>query len=276
MNNENSTFIHNEACPKCRANGKDRHGDNLAIYDDGHAFCWSCGYYRPHSIVCILSKRDVVRNEPTVYLPGDCNVSHSQAALDWIGKYEITKKDLLQHGVLYSEQGKFINLKGKKTQCSNLLIFPVWGDDGDLLAWQGRYFGDNPDVPKWIGKGKLNKVYNIIYSRARQPAKVRSRNGKRSGPLVLTEDVVSAIKVNKAGYDAMPLYGVETKSRWGRIKLLGYDKAILFLDPDMHSRMINDRVYGPLNGVTVDLIFSNRDPKKHTINEIQDLIDDRI
>ena len=33
------------ACPKCVANGGDTSGDNLACYDDGHKYCFACGYY---------------------------------------------------------------------------------------------------------------------------------------------------------------------------------------------------------------------------------------
>lgn len=39
-----SSFIKNTACPRCRKQGKDRHGDNLALYSDGGMWCWSCGY----------------------------------------------------------------------------------------------------------------------------------------------------------------------------------------------------------------------------------------
>lgn len=33
-----------EQCPKCNEEGRDRHGDNLAIYDDGSKYCFSCGH----------------------------------------------------------------------------------------------------------------------------------------------------------------------------------------------------------------------------------------
>lgn len=39
--------IAHEACPQCRKLGKDRSGDNLARYDDGGAYCFSCGYWEP-------------------------------------------------------------------------------------------------------------------------------------------------------------------------------------------------------------------------------------
>ncbi len=43
-----SSVIGRERCPKCAALGNDLSGNNLAIYSDGHAYCFAneCGYYR--------------------------------------------------------------------------------------------------------------------------------------------------------------------------------------------------------------------------------------
>ena len=38
MNNETSEFITHQACPSCPSS------DALAIYSDGHEYCFSCGY----------------------------------------------------------------------------------------------------------------------------------------------------------------------------------------------------------------------------------------
>lgn len=38
------TCVHKERCPQCAAKGNDEAGDNLAIYDSGGAYCFSCGY----------------------------------------------------------------------------------------------------------------------------------------------------------------------------------------------------------------------------------------
>lgn len=37
-------FLRKTACPQCRDDGRDNHGDNLALYADGGAHCFSCGY----------------------------------------------------------------------------------------------------------------------------------------------------------------------------------------------------------------------------------------
>ena len=39
-----SKVISTEACRECRRNGNDTKGDNLAVYDDGHKYCYACHY----------------------------------------------------------------------------------------------------------------------------------------------------------------------------------------------------------------------------------------
>ncbi|ANS05490.1 DNA primase [uncultured phage_Deep1-GF2-KM23-C739] len=42
---EEVTFLHYEQCPECRTNHRDNAGDNLAMYSDGHGYCFSCHYF---------------------------------------------------------------------------------------------------------------------------------------------------------------------------------------------------------------------------------------
>lgn len=39
-----SVLVGKARCPKCASRGLDKSGDNLAVYSDGHAFCFSCNY----------------------------------------------------------------------------------------------------------------------------------------------------------------------------------------------------------------------------------------
>lgn len=41
-----SYVLERDRCPRCAAEGGDTTGDNLAIYNDGHAYCFKCNYYR--------------------------------------------------------------------------------------------------------------------------------------------------------------------------------------------------------------------------------------
>jgi twinkle protein len=45
MTDEESYPVGKEPCPKCREQGNDRSGDNLAVYSDGHKFCFACKHY---------------------------------------------------------------------------------------------------------------------------------------------------------------------------------------------------------------------------------------
>jgi twinkle protein len=41
-----SAVISRERCPRCAEKGLDTSEDNLANYDDGHSYCFSCGYLK--------------------------------------------------------------------------------------------------------------------------------------------------------------------------------------------------------------------------------------
>ncbi len=42
---ETSHCVGKARCPKCAAEGRDNNGDNLAMYSDGHGFCFACKYH---------------------------------------------------------------------------------------------------------------------------------------------------------------------------------------------------------------------------------------
>tara|TARA_B110000211_G_scaffold234991_1_gene308168 strand:+ start:7107 stop:8831 length:1725 start_codon:yes stop_codon:yes gene_type:complete len=46
MVDEESYVVSKDQCPKCAAQGNDNSGDNLAIYSDGHHYCYACKYYK--------------------------------------------------------------------------------------------------------------------------------------------------------------------------------------------------------------------------------------
>lgn len=228
---ENSYLIHKERCPKCSELGKDTQGDNLAVYDDGHAYCFGCGYYRSRNVSC-FSDNGTTLEKHNIRLPGECSTDYTPDELNWVRQYELTRNDLLKYNVLHCNKG---------------LLFPVF-DDG-LLGYQIRTFKEG--WPKWFGKGNFKDIFNIL------PAK---------RALVLTEDIVSAIKVNMAGHASMPVYGSTIKNRFERLYKLGYRDVIIWLDPDMHTKVIKEVRWA--HGLRTRIIFSDKDPKDYSINEI--------
>ena len=265
--NSNETYhLHNTFCPECREQGKDGSGDNLGIYSDGHAHCWSCGFYRSGAgtVTRGLRKDERTNVSTEISLPDDCEIAYQVYQIDWILKYNLSVEDLHNMGALYSKKGiRFYNKKHGFLVADNVLIFPIWGGDG-LQGYQGRYFGKDARIPKWIGKGKLNLVFNIL----------PGNKSHKESTIVLVEDIISAYKVNLAGYTAMPLYGMNSTSRLDTLKLLGYTSIILWLDPNMKKEMIKQGRKAELKGFKYRSIFSDADPKEHTVSEIRKYLTD--
>lgn len=239
MNDVGTSYIVNkERCPKCAEMGKDTRGDNLAVYDDGHKYCFGCGYYRSGNVSYVsnpappLERKGIARQACSLTLPGECSTDYTMDELNWVKQYELTRNDLLKYNVLHCNKG---------------LLFPVF-DDG-LLGYQIRTFIEG--WPKWFGKGNFKDIFNIL-------------PGKRT--LVLTEDIVSAIKVNMAGHASMPVYGSTIKNRFERLYKLGYRDVIIWLDPDMHTKVIKEIRWA--HGINTRIIFSDKDPKDYSLQEI--------
>lgn len=248
----NSYVIKKEQCPECAKLGKDNSSDNLAVYSDGHKFCFSCKYGEyPDKIQGFKNKLEYGAIDLSLpYLPIDCDILYPKRALDWIEQYELTKEDLYKYNVLWSES-------------LQRLIFPVFSD-GHLLAWQGRSFyldeESQKKYPKWYGRGNLKDTFNII---------------NQCNRIVLCEDVVSAIKLSKCGVGAMPLYGcVVGRERFKRLHTLinEDDEVMVWLDPDKKKEAYAEAKLGRLCGIDCVTIFSDKDPKEHDYESIKKIL----
>jgi hypothetical protein len=89
-------------------------------------------------------------------------------------------------------------------------------------------------------------------------------------PLVLVEDIISAIKINKVGHAALPVYGNNVKNRFERLRTMGYEDVVIWLDPNMHSEAIRQCRYAV--GLNTRIVFSSKDPKEHSFTEIKELL----
>ena len=138
-----SIVVKQTQCPKCAKLGNDTSKDNLAIYSDGHEYCFSCGYYTSPNKIKVFKESYKEITKYTVYLPEDSTTDYPHKALAWIEQYELTKNDLVAHNCVWSER-------------KQRLIFPIYDSSG-LLAYQGRYFGEDKAAPKWLGYGDLKK-----------------------------------------------------------------------------------------------------------------------
>lgn len=238
-----SNVIRKQQCPKCKSLGKDNAEDNLAVYSDGHHFCYSCKYTLfPNGIEKFKNEnKEIEENKHEVYLPEDVSIFYPREALDWIHKYSLTTVDLLNHNVVWSKS-------------LERLIFPIHDEDWNLLAWIGRSFNKEP---KWFGSGINKELFHIL------------GKGKT---LVLTEDIVSAIKVSKCNVLAMPLFGAFIGlDRFKRIyNLFGNEFEVkVWLDFDKRAEALKEAALGRLYGLRCSTIVTELDPKEVSYEEIK-------
>ena len=246
MNN----FIRHEQCPKCAKEGKDRGHNNLGVYSDGGVYCYACGYFKSGSAIKTLARekdRGSASTTTTVCLPRDVDFSLPQKAWDHLSKYSLTNLDALKHRIMWSEEWQRV-------------IFPYFAHD-QLIGWQGRYLGKE-NKAKWYSQGILRDLMHIC---GYAPPAGNPR------PIVLTEDVISAIRVGHVT-QASPLFGshISTKAAMRYHKF--FDNIVIWLDKD--KQMDSIKFTARLNnlGITTRNIITDKDPKEYTDTEIVDIL----
>lgn len=241
-------FLGHEPCPKCRANGLDRGGNNLGIWED-HKYCFACGYLEKDQNLKVLKDRlDNKKRDSdstvSVLLPPDCSKNLPEQAIKWLDKYDLS--NIEKSWFLWSEQYQ-------------RLIYPVYDPSDNLLMYSGRNFpGEGwPKRSKYHIQGKAQDVFHVL--------------GDDSPTLVIVEDVISAIKVSR-NCQAMPLWG----SNMGleRIRRLSgmFFNLWLWLDRDkaLYALETKRRAIGYFDDIRV--IITDKDPKEYNDEEIHAIL----
>lgn len=252
MIQNDSHVIRKETCPECRKLGNDRSGDNLAVYSDGHCYCYRCGYRTGRR--SFTQTKDSTRT-PTdgtsIVLPSDVTTELPFEAKDWLKQYQLTRLDTNRNHIMWSEKWSRI-------------IFPYF-NEVELLAWQGRYIpcgknqvNVNGKAPaKWFSQGKIHEIIH--------PIKVVARKA------ILVEDIVSAIKLsNHTG--AIPLFGSSLSTQQILRLRTVVNEVWLWLDPDMRNKSVKFAHVCNLLGLTAHVIFSDKDPKEHDHTDIANIL----
>lgn len=245
---KDSHLIKMDQCPTCAKKGKDRGKNNLGIYSDGHQWCFSCGYYLPTNPIQRI-KTQVQDVEPVykgITLPADFGNEIPKDAYEWLKQYDIPDTTIKRRLIGWSESWQ-------------RLIFPYF-IEGELVAWQGRYFGNDPirqKRQKWFSQGPLENILYVL--------------GVKTTTLCLVEDIVSAIKLCPY-VQTSPLFGsVISAKRFSRLSKF-YTDVIIWLDPDKYKEAIKFANLGRTFGLNCRVILSDKDPKEHTIDEIKEYL----
>jgi Zn ribbon nucleic-acid-binding protein len=205
-----SEFLYHTNCPSCHSR------DNLGIYTD-HAYCFGCGYYEGYNEVNknALIKKDNNKNNGSIDnlgFPSDFDYHIPIEGLNWLNQYGITAGEIHANRIGWSRDGKLIRQEILFSPC---MVFPIYDNKGILQMWQGRYFGHDTSVPKYYTRGAKDCIHVLGHE----------------GPLVLCEDLISAIKIARVSR-ASPLWGSSVNTdqlTWYRALT---DDLVLWLDHD--------------------------------------------
>jgi hypothetical protein len=232
-----------EPCPRCRAQGKDQSGDNLVRWPDGHAHCFACGRHE-----FVDWKPSLPRpKSPPITLPSDAGFSIDMVALTWLSKYEIEMEEVTKYGFLWSAQNRW-------------LIYPMYGENKLLLAWQARVFNS-----KWKSKyytvGPVIDILNIL----------NLTNGS-GDDIILVEDFVSAIKIARH-CTSMPLLGSSINmTQLNRLKNVT-EHLTFWLDNDKVDRALELCRMAEQLGFHTKMVCTKHDPKEYNDEEIRGVLD---
>lgn len=199
----------------------------------------------------------------------------------WVRKYGITDDELRANSVGFSER-------------LGAVVFPVFGEEGALLAYQyrpivreiGGKVSDGKDsegdreTPKYITRRQKDRAGGVDLFVARTCRNSGADNPERSvcTRVVLTEDVLSAIKVSRVPRNVgAALMGSSLKEQQAaKAAEIGRDAAV-FLDNDNEQVRRNQRkarkLLEPLVRGSVTVIEQDRDPKAITTSDLRRILE---
>lgn len=272
--------VSHERCPSCAKHGRDRSGNNLGVYDDGSAYCFSCHYRRSANLYLNLEARSQGCTES-----GDRSTAHNRTnegsnrcplpkdsiglldentplyALDWVLQYGLTTKEITDNLLLFSETGVY--LQKKQELVCPLVIFPVYGD-GELLFWTGRNLAYKGIGTKWTIKGKKADIIHCIYP---------DQGGFQSthSTCCVCEDVISSIKLGRI-IPTYTLFGKSVSPELLKYLSSNYHELLIYLDFDAIDTMVKLQQQFKPYFHSVRIIISPLDPKLYNTEELRDII----
>ena len=199
-----SNVIDREQCPVCASRGQDTSRDNLAVYDDGHKYCYSCSHYEHGKTKQMIDEKPQTTSNGLRFLSGSISA---------IGERKINEKTAR----FYDYQ--VLSSNGKRVEIASFYR------DGKIVSQKLR--GPNK-VFQWRGETSKSPLWG--------QHKWKSRKGKR---LVITEGeydcmTVSQLLDNKWPVVSLPngAAGAERAIR-DNLEFVGsYEEVVLMFDED--------------------------------------------
>ena len=238
--------LRRERCPRCAALGRDKHADNMAVYADGHKYCfagcgiieWPTTFERIKGTLCVTNK--------SVTLPWDVTNTIDMKPLLWLSNYDITREELILYELKWSSSKQH-------------LIFPFFDDQHHLLAYQARDFNPTPKT-KWFSSGDIHEIIPFNLTK------------KRKGGIIIVEDIISGIKIDRQ-YDCCPLFGSDVNYHKFKRLHLFTNELTFWLDYDKRAHSIKLASLAQLMGFKTRIIVTEKDPKVYTDCEIFEIVE---
>lgn len=234
-----SSFKHSAPCPACRANGGDRSGNNLAVYSDGHEWCFSCGYYVPPTLEYRIRPKEEIENKQGLF--DNCVKELPQPAYAYLKQYGLTNKEI-EDNYLWHESGMLI-FNGVKFHCAR------------------NFSGEGS---KYVTKGKVKGNEIVFWTLEKEDDPLLSS-------VVIVEDAISAIKVSRI-CSAVPLMCAVIPMEL-ILRLSGqFKNLIVWLDPDKKKEAPREALKADPFFDKVFTIWSSKDPKYYSNREIKEFL----
>lgn len=161
-------MIKRDACPVCRSNGLDRSGDNLIMFPNGSAHCYSCGYHVHGDAEYEVTKKEMDAVQLT--------------AIDWKDK-GLERTTLERYGVGVDVDGT--------------LHFPYYNEGGALVAYKQRVDTNDGRDFYWHGTATDAGWFGL-----------QTINPEKQSVLVLAEGESDTLAVAQATRDNVGVIGV--------------------------------------------------------------------
>ena len=234
-------FIGHEPCPACRDRGEDRSGNNLGRYDDGHAWCFSCGYSEGATRLALVYNDTKYKPQK----PNDLTKEIPEPNLSWLKQY--LNEDEIQEHFWYSP----------KLQRHVYTHKDYWEARSVIYLAEGAYAFMPPKSMKYGPNPEIIFGYETC----------------ETGILAVVEDVISAIKVSRHTA-CMPLFGsFMSGDLMVRLsKLANIHTIVIWLDEDKFTKGIEFANKLRKLGKNVHVIMTIQDPKDLTDDEILEML----
>lgn len=217
--------------------------DNLAEYVD-HYYCFGCRYWKSKDDLQSIRSRLSESEATTMQSNEDYSVTVSdtipQIARQWLLKYGITQEDINTYKLGWCPSNHTLILVNTPNY------------------WQGRNFSNGA---KYLSKGRKPLIF---YG-----------NGDI---LVCVEDVISAIKINKANKNvtSIPLLGSSIPLELTETILERFKIVRLWLDRDKATEAVKMARNLKQQNIDIEVIITEHDPKDYSLQEIDSIIKDKL